>query len=204
MILDPLPDTRHTRANLPHLIAVAEHLRAVDQLAREVMPCEHLPILPPTGESPTALDDFNVMADHLGKAVRYHFRCTCRVGADPQLLAAHELAYTLWDHAYAETLFRATYRTRRAQRRMPLHVERLRRHRARFEQLAREHRATVELDQAWAREVDDEARRDAEQAKAGRKRVCCLVCAGEFFVANDYAGDPQGRYNCGSANCGPY
>lgn len=141
MILDPLPDTKHTRSNLPHLLAVAEHLRAVDQLAREVLPCEHLPILPPTGETATALDDFNVMADHIGKAVRYTFRCTCRVDANPQLLAAHELAFTLWDHAYAETLFRANYRTRRTQRRMPLHVERLRRHRANFEQLVTAHQA---------------------------------------------------------------
>jgi hypothetical protein len=141
VILDPLPDTKHTRRNLPHLIAVAEHLRAVDKLAREVMPCEHLPILPPTGETATALDDFNVLADHIGKAVRYSSRCTCRLGATAQLLAAHELAYTLWDHAYAETLFRANYRTRRTQRRMPLHVERLRRHRANFEQLVTAHQA---------------------------------------------------------------
>lgn len=143
MILDPLPDTRHTRANLPHLIAAAEHLRAVDQLAGDVMPCEHLPLLPPTGDTTTALDDFNVVADHIGKAVHFGSRCTCRLGANPQLLAAHELAYTLWDHAYAETLFRANYRTRRTQRRMPLHVERLRRHRARFEQLVTAHRAAA-------------------------------------------------------------
>ncbi|HEV2347021.1 MAG TPA: hypothetical protein VGS97_23165 [Actinocrinis sp.] len=141
MILDPLPDTKHTRHNLPDLIAVAGHLRAVDQLARDVMPCEHLPILPPTGETPTALDDFNAMADYIAKAVRYSSRCTCRLGANPQLLAAHELAYTLWEHAYAETLFRANYRTRRTQRRMPLHVERLRRHRATFEQLVTAHQA---------------------------------------------------------------
>lgn len=141
MILDPLPDTKHTRSNLPHLIAVAEHLRAVDELARDVMPCEHLPILPPTGETPAALDDFNVMADHIGKAVRYGSHCACRLGANPQLLAAHELAYTLWDHAYAETLLRANYRTRRTRRRMPLHVERLRRRRASFEQLVTAHQA---------------------------------------------------------------
>lgn len=141
MILDPLPDTKHTRRNLPHLIAVAEHLRAIDQLAREVMPCEHLPILPPTGDTPSALDDFNVMADHIGRAVRLRIGCTCRTTANPQLLAAHELAFTLWDHAYAETLFRANYRTRRTQRRMPLHVERLRRHRANFEQVVAAHRA---------------------------------------------------------------
>jgi hypothetical protein len=201
VILDPLPDTKRTRANLPHLIAAAEHLRAVDQLAREVMPCEHLPMLPPTGKTATALDDFNVMADHLGKAVRYNSRCTCRAGADPQLLAAHELAYTLWDHAYAETVFRATYRTRRAQRRMPLHVERLRRHRARFEHAARDHRASLEEDRTWVREITEQTRRDAEQAAAARKGVCCWVCGGDFYVPNDDPGDARGRYNCGSANC---
>lgn len=202
MILDPLPDTKYTRTNLPHLIAAAEHLRAIDQLARDVLSCEHLPILPPVGGTPTALDDFNIVADHIGKAMRYPSACTCRVGVNPHLLAAHELAYTLWDHAYAETLFRANRRTRRAHRRMPLHVDRLRRHGRRFEELARNHRFMVELDEAWAREIADEARRDAEQAKAGRKRVCCTICAGEFFVSNGNAGDIQGKYFCGSVNCG--
>jgi hypothetical protein len=139
MILEPLPDTRRTRRNLPHLIAAAEHLRAVDQLARELMPCEHLPLLPPTGESLVSLDDLHVAADHLGAAVTYASRCQCRTGAPQQLRTAHEIAFTLWDRTYNEAVFQ--YSRRRDRRRIPRHVERLRRHRAAFEQLAFAHQA---------------------------------------------------------------
>lgn len=141
MFLDPLPDTKHTRRNLPYLIAAAEHLRAIDQLAREVIPCPHLPNLPPSGETLAAIDDFNVMADQVGKDVRYRSACGCHVAAHPRLLASRELAFTLWSSAYTETLFRANYRTHRSRRSMPLHVERLRRHRATFEQLVTGYRA---------------------------------------------------------------
>lgn len=141
MIIEPLPDTRHTRHNLPHLVAAAEHLRAVDHLARELMPCEHLPILPPTGASLTAVDDLNVAIDYLGSALRYTSGCTCRVGANRHLRSAYEIAVNLWDHAYAEAVFRAHHSGRRARRSLPRHVERLRRHRAAFEQLAHAHRA---------------------------------------------------------------
>lgn len=143
MILEPLPDTRRTRRDLPHLIAAAEHLRAVDLLARELMPCEHLPLLPPTGDSLISLDDLHVAADHLGAAVTYAARCQCRTGAPRQLRTAHEITFTLWDRTYNEAVFRLS--RRRDRRRIPSHVERLRRHRASFEQIAFAHRtATAE------------------------------------------------------------
>ena len=201
MILEPLPDTRHTRRNLPHLIAAAGHLRVVDQLARELMPCEHLPIIPPTGESVTSVDDLNVAVHHLGSALRFTVGCTCRHGANSQLRSAYEIAVTLWDYAYAEAVFRAHHSGRRARRSLPQHTERLRRHRARFEQLADEHRAMLELDDAWTREVAEQTRRDAEQVAAGYKPVACWVCDGGFYAPHDDAGDRRGRYNCGSVNC---
>lgn len=140
MITEPLPDTRHTRRTLPHLITAAEHLRAVDQLARELMPCEHLPTLPPTGTSVTSVDDLNVAVHHLACALRFTAECTCRHGADRHLRAQYEIAVDLWGHAYTEAVFRSRYSQRRARRSLPQHAERLRRHRANFEQLAFAHR----------------------------------------------------------------
>jgi hypothetical protein len=141
MILEPLPDTRRTRRDLPHLVAAAEHLRAVDLLARELMPCEHLPLLPPTGDSLISLDDLHVAADHLCAAVTYASRCQCRTSAPQQLRTAHEIAFTLWDRTYNEAVFQFSRRGDR--HRIPNHVERLRRHRAAFEQLAFAHQAGV-------------------------------------------------------------
>lgn len=134
MILEPLPDTRRTRRNLPHLIAAAEHLRAVDQLARELMPCAHLPLLPPTGDSLSSLDDLHVAADHLGTEIKFTSRCQCRTDAPQQLRAAHEIAFTLWDRAYNEAVF--PFSRHRDRHHVAKHVERLRRHRATFEQTA--------------------------------------------------------------------
>jgi len=139
MITDPLPDTCHTRRSLPHLITAAEHLRAVDQLARELMPCAHLPILPPTGESVTSVDDLNLAVHHLGSALRFTADCTCRRSADRELRAQYEIAVELWGHAYTEAVYRSRYSRRLARRSLPQHAERLRRHRARFEQLAFAH-----------------------------------------------------------------
>ncbi len=142
MITDPLPDTRHTRHtrhNLPHLITAAEHLRAVDQLARELMPCAHLPILPPTGQSVTSVDDLNVAVNHLGSALRFTAECTCRHGANRQLRAQYEIAVDLWGRAYTEAVYRSRYSRRLARRSLPQHAERLRRQRAAFEQLAFAH-----------------------------------------------------------------
>jgi len=139
MILDPLPDTRRARRVLPPLIAAAEHLRAVDHLARELMPCDHLPLLPPAGVTPDALDDLNIMADHLAMVLRVP-RCSCRATANRQLVAGHQLAYTLWDRAYTEATYYTAYRNRETRRRLPAHVERLRRHRASFEQLVTAYR----------------------------------------------------------------
>ena len=141
MITDPLPDTRHTRRNLPHLITAAEHLRAVDQLARELMPCPHLPILPPTGQSVTSVDDLAVAVSHLGSALRFTAECTCRHGANRQLRDQYEIAVDLWGRAYTEAVLRSIYSPRKARRSLPQHAERLRRHRAAFEQLAFAHRA---------------------------------------------------------------
>ena len=201
MITDPLPDTRHTRRNLPHLLTAAEHLHAVDQLARELMPCEHLPILPPTGQSVNSVDDLNVVAQHLGSALRFIADCTCRRDADPQLRAQYEIAVELFGRAYAEAVFRSRYSRRRARRSLPQHAERLRRHRVRFEQLAGDRRSMLELAEVWNREVAEQERRDAEEAAAGRKLVGCWVCGGEFYVPSDDSGDPRERYNCRSANC---
>ncbi|HTJ71354.1 MAG TPA: hypothetical protein VL551_27685 [Actinospica sp.] len=139
-MIDTLPDTRHTRRTLPHLITAAEHLRAVDQLARELMPCEHLPILPPTGQSVTSVDDLNVAVHHLASALRFTAECTCRHGANRQLRAQYEIAVDLWGHAYSEAVYRSRYSRRLARRSLPQHAERLRRHRAAFEQLAFAHR----------------------------------------------------------------
>jgi hypothetical protein len=158
MILEPLPDTRHTRRNVPYLVAAAGHLRAVDLLARELMPCEHLPTMPPTGESAASVDDLNVAVHHLGSALRFTAGCTCRDGANRQLRSPSEIAVTLWDYAYAEAVFRAHYSGRRARCSLPQHTERLRRHRARFEQLADEHRAMVGPDEAWTCEVAERTR----------------------------------------------
>lgn len=141
MILEPLPDTRRTRRNLPHLIAAAEHLRAVDQLAHELMPCAHLPLLPPTGDSLISLDDLHVAADHLGTEVKFTSRCQCRTDAPRQLRTAHEIAFTLWDRAYNETVFQ--FSRRRDRDRVAQHVERLRRHRTTFEQTAFAYQAGV-------------------------------------------------------------
>lgn len=140
MILEPLPDTRHTRRNLPHLITAAEHLRAVDQLARQLMPCAHLPILPPTGQSVTSVDDLNVAVHHLASALRFTAECTCRHGTNRQLRAQYEMAVDLWGHAYTEAVYRSRYSRRLARHSLSQHAERLRRHRAAFEQLAFAHR----------------------------------------------------------------
>jgi hypothetical protein len=201
MILEPLPDTRRTRRNLPHLIAAAEHLRAVDLLARELVPCDHLTLLPPTGDSPTSLDDLHVAADHLGTEVKFTSRCQCRTSVPLPLRAAHEIAFTLWDRTYNEAVFQ--YSRRHDRRRVARHVERLGRHRAKFEQLAREYRERVEEDRIADEFFAEEARRDAYETAAGRKCVGCWVCGGEFYVPNDDAGDREGRHNCLSANCAP-
>lgn len=163
------------------------------------MPCEHLPLLPPIGDSLTALDDLHVAADHLGTEVRFALRCQCRAAAPRQLRTAHEIAFTLWDRTYNEAVFQASRLRRRG--RVAQHTERLRRHRATFEQLTFAHRAALLEERAWVREVAEQARRYAEQAAAGRKRVCCWVCDDEFYVPNDDPGDARGRYNCDSANC---
>lgn len=143
MLTSPLADAKHARRCLPHLIAAAEHLRAVDQLARELMPCEHLPILPPTGDSPASIDDLNVAADQLESALAYTAGCTCRADASRQLVAAYKVIVKLWGQVYSEAAFRAKYCKRGARRTLPAHVERLRRHRAAFEQLAFTHRVAV-------------------------------------------------------------
>ncbi|HEV2634542.1 MAG TPA: hypothetical protein VGX23_05315 [Actinocrinis sp.] len=200
MILEPLPDTRRTRRNLPHLVAAAEHLRAVDQVARELFPCDHLPLLLPTGRSQTSLDDLHVAADHLGTELKFTSRCQCRTGAPRQLRAAHEIAFTLWDRTYNEAVFQ--YSWRRDRRRLARHTERLRRHRANFEYLAREYCDRVEEDRIADEYFAEKMRRDADETAAGRKCVGCWVCGGEFYVPNDDAGDLEGRHNCGSANCG--
>lgn len=98
------------------------------------MPCAHLPLLPPTGESLISLDDLHVAADHLGAEVKFTSRCRCRTDVPQQLRAAHEIAFTLWDRAYNEAVFR--FSRRRDRHRVAQHVERLRRHRATFEQTA--------------------------------------------------------------------
>lgn len=201
MITEPLPDTRHTRRTLPYLITAAEHLRAVDQLARELMPCAHLPILPPTGTSVTSIDDLNVAVHHLSSALRFTAGCTCRHDADRHLRTHYEIAVDLWGHAYTEAVFRSRYSRRRARRSLPQHAERLRRYRDAFEQLAQYEREQATLDQIEALDLAEEARRDAEAAAAGRKRVGCWVCDGEFYVPTDDAGDLEGRHNCGSAAC---
>lgn len=197
MILEPLSDTRRTRRNLPLLVAAAEHLRAVDQLARELMPCTHLPILPPTGASAASVDDFNVAVDHLGSAIRFTPGCSCRDEADRQLRVHYEIAVKLWDQTYADAVFRARYSHRWARRCLLAHVGRLHRYRSAFEQLAHHHRERVEEDRRDA----EEHRRDAEQAAVGQTRVACWVCDGEFYVPSDDAGDPQGRHNCGFPAC---
>lgn len=144
MTIEPLPDTRHTRRHLPQLIVAAEHLHAVDQLARELMPCAHLPILPPTGDSTASVDDLNVVVDQLESALRFMPGCTCRTGTSRQLLGAYQNVVRLWGNAYAESAFSACYPGRRARRNLPTHVERLRRHRFAFEQLAFAHRTAAE------------------------------------------------------------
>lgn len=201
MITEPLPDTRRTRRNLPHLVAAAEHLRAVDQLARELMPCPHLPSLPPANASAASVDDFNVAVDHLGSAIRFTPDCTCRHEADRQLRAHYEIAVKLWDHTYADAVFRARYSHRRARRCLLGHVGRLHRYCAAFEQLARDYRTRVEDDRIADEFFAEEIRREAYETAAGRKCVGCWVCGGEFYVPNDDAGDWKGRYNCESANC---
>ncbi|HTJ68178.1 MAG TPA: hypothetical protein VL551_11665 [Actinospica sp.] len=143
MILEPLPDTRRARRTLPHLLTAAEHLRVIDQLARELMPCGHLPILPPTGQSATSVDDLNVAVHYLGTALRFTAGCTCRLDANRQLRTAHEIAVDLWGHTYTEAIFRVRYSRRRARRSLARHAERLRRHRASFELLAFAYRAAV-------------------------------------------------------------
>ncbi|GAA2046544.1 hypothetical protein GCM10009839_58710 [Catenulispora yoronensis] len=201
MIIEPLPDTRRTRRNLSHLVAAAEHLRAVDQLARELMPCPHLPTLPPTGASATSVDDFNVAVDHLGSVIRFTPDCSCRHGADRELRAHYEIAVKLWDHTYADAIFRARCSHRRARRRLLAHVGRLHRYRAAFERLAHHHRELASLDQLDALDLAEDHRRDGEEAAAGRMRVACWVCDGEFYVPSDDDGDAEGRHNCGSTNC---
>lgn len=201
MILEPLPDIRRTQRNVPLLVAAAEHLRAVDQIARELMPCPHLPPLPPAGATVASVDDFNVAVDHLGSAIRFTSGCSCRHEADRQLRAHYEIAVKLWDHTYADAVFRARYRRRRARRCLLGHVGRLHRYRAAFEQLAQQQRELAGLDELDALELAEEHRHDAEEAAAGRTRVACWVCDGEFYAPSDDDGDAEGRHNCGSTNC---
>jgi len=59
------------------------------------------------------------------------------------------------------------------------------------------------MDEAEARERAELLARDESEAAAGRRRVGCWVCDGEFYVPADDPGDYRGRFNCESPNCAP-